>query len=1336
SYEDEFVELLNTGADIVPLAGWKLGDDDTLPTTWFTFPDSARLLPGQRLLLFGGGIPTSLPVPAYTDDGRIGNGLSNAGDTVVLLDARGDTVDWLAGIDWSTAQSQARSPSGTGPFQPHTSLTGGLPCSPGLAPGETSTASSDTAASSVDSSTTSTSGDSTAAPSDTTTVPPTAAADSTTAPPDTTTTPPSFPADSTGTTPADTTTVAPGDSAGTPPDSTATPVDSTAASPDSTTGPGQQPASYQVVIDEILADPPAGPAGDTNRDGTRTSYEDEFVELLNTGADIVPLAGWRLGDDDTLPTTWFVFPDSARLLPGQRLLLFGGGIPTSLPVPAYTDDGRISNGLSNAGDTVVLLDARGDTVDWVVGTDWSAAQSQARSPSGTGPFQSHTSLTGGLPCSPGLAPEEAGAATTTQDTVASSAGNTGTGTDTPTDTTATALGDGATASPDTAAKPSIEGTVPSSASPAAGVSGPRRGDLRLMITEILADPPAGPAGDANGDGVTDANQDEFVELLNLGPGADLSGCRLSDDDTRNADQFRFPPGTWLGPGEYLVLFGGGSPTGIPGRCFADDGRLGNGLTNSGDQLLLLGPDQGDTLLALVFTSPSSLDRALVRSESGIFEPHDQLPGIGSFSPGRPRSCYTSFLLDPLSLRLGQPAGELLLWGKVADRWERVPSARVEWRTRDPALVAFTRDLRVQPAAVGRTVVQAWAGGRMIAEAGVEVGPALPPPNAPPRIASVPDSNVWAGGWYRYQLRAIDPEKGSLAFHLVEGPEWLSVDRLAGLIQGRAPADGPATQEVRLAVSDSGGGTTCQEYRLQVLPCPVLRIGEILPDPPPGDAGDANGDGTRATYADEFVELWNDGLTPVEVDGWRLSDGDVGESSQFRFPAGTAIPPGQCTVVFGGGDDGIGGPLRFTDDGRLGDGLGNLTDELLLIDPDGPDTLARAAYVLGRSPRQSLVWERGDTLPALHRQWPVRAWFSPGARQAAIERLALWPSQVLMVTGQELSLRVTAHCTDGSAAILDTLPHWEIGDPGIVRVAGYGQVTALDSGRTGVVARIADLSTSPCSVRVRLPLASGLRFSPSWEASSAGSGRELLFTVQAEALESLSLRWQANGTVLETRQPQVKRSVPEAAPETLQVTVCRGRECVDRRWVIRPNLPPEVAPLCDTAAVVGTPFRALLNGIDADGDALLWMLDEGPPGMVLDPRSATLRWTAADTGSYPVRVRATDGYHETVLLAAIHVRAAAGSGEVEARVWPNPFNSSTTIDFAVSGDGPVPVSLAVYDATGRLTRVLLTGPFAPGRHQARWDGCDQAGHRVATGVYLFRLRRGEERVRSGKLVLLR
>jgi len=49
---------------------------------------------------------------------------------------------------------------------------------------------------------------------------------------------------------------------------------------------------------------------------------------------------------------------------------------------------------------------------------------------------------------------------------------------------------------------------------------------------VLADPAAGVEGDANGDGARHTYEDEFVEILNLGPTqVDLAGWRLGDDDT-------------------------------------------------------------------------------------------------------------------------------------------------------------------------------------------------------------------------------------------------------------------------------------------------------------------------------------------------------------------------------------------------------------------------------------------------------------------------------------------------------------------------------------------------------------------------------------------------------------------------------------------------------------------------------------------------------------------------------------------------------------------------------------------------------------------------------------
>ena len=70
-------------------------------------------------------------------------------------------------------------------------------------------------------------------------------------------------------------------------------------------------------------------------------------------------------------------------------------------------------------------------------------------------------------------------------------------------------------------------------------------------------------------------------------------------------------------------------------------------------------------------------------------------------------------------------------------------------------------------------------------------------------------------------------------------------------------------------------------------------------------------------------------------------------------------------------------------------------------------------------------------------------------------------------------------------------------------------------------------------------------------------------------------------------------------------------------------------------------------------------------------------------------------------------------------FPNPFNPSTTIRFALPMRASV--ELKVYDLLGREVRVLMSGDqFAPGIHSVTWDGRNSIGQAVATGVYFYRI----------------
>lgn len=85
-------------------------------------------------------------------------------------------------------------------------------------------------------------------------------------------------------------------------------------------------------------------------------------------------------------------------------------------------------------------------------------------------------------------------------------------------------------------------------------------------------------------------------------------------------------------------------------------------------------------------------------------------------------------------------------------------------------------------------------------------------------------------------------------------------------------------------------------------------------------------------------------------------------------------------------------------------------------------------------------------------------------------------------------------------------------------------------------------------------------------------------------------------------------------------------------------------------------------------------------------------------------------------------------------FPNPFNPSTVIPVEAPADSRI--SLIVYDMLGKKIRVLQQGPVSAGIHQFSWDGCDQRGVSMPSGVYVYTLQSASGLIRSGKMVLLR
>jgi hypothetical protein len=76
-------------------------------------------------------------------------------------------------------------------------------------------------------------------------------------------------------------------------------------------------------------------------------------------------------------------------------------------------------------------------------------------------------------------------------------------------------------------------------------------------------------------------------------------------------------------------------------------------------------------------------------------------------------------------------------------------------------------------------------------------------------------------------------------------------------------------------------------------------------------------------------------------------------------------------------------------------------------------------------------------------------------------------------------------------------------------------------------------------------------------------------------------------------------------------------------------------------------------------------------------------------------------------------------------FPNPFNPTTSIRYDL--DEPSTVTLRIFDAAGRVVRTLRNGVFeAAGPHEAVWNGRDDTGRAVSSGVYFYKLDTGSAR----------
>ncbi len=578
----EWVELYNPTSAAVSLSGWKLRDNNSTDV----IPDFT-LGPGEYLVIASSRSAFESSYPGFTGnlvslESAIGNGLSNSGDRVSLLNAAGQEVDAMSyGTDTSAfnpscptvpeGQSLARVPSDrdTDTREDWVAQAVPNPGGPGERPTPTPTATA--APTPTDTATATATLTLTPTPSATPTL--TATPTATLTPTLTVTTPASATPS-----PSVTPTVTPG------PTDTATMT----FTPGATATPSVTPSATalpRVLLSEVLYDAVQG--------GTDSNWE--WVEVYNADEMAVELSGWRIGDnggEDAIPA--FVLGPGEYLVIAATLAGFSENHP-DFAGHLVTLENPIGNGLANTGDVVQLIAPDGTVAD---------AMSYGNNTQGFDP-----------PC-PGVGPGQSLARVpserdtdTREDWLAQAVPNPGgpgeRPTPTPTATAAPTPTDTATPMPTATATATatstVTATVTASASPSPSVTptvtpGPTDTATvtltpsvtpsatalpRVLLSEVLYDAVQGG---------TDSNW-EWVEVYNAEEVAvELSGWRIGDNGGEDVI-----PAFVLGPGEYLVIaatlagFRENHPDFV-GHLVTLENPIGNGLANTGDVVRLMAPD--------------------------------------------------------------------------------------------------------------------------------------------------------------------------------------------------------------------------------------------------------------------------------------------------------------------------------------------------------------------------------------------------------------------------------------------------------------------------------------------------------------------------------------------------------------------------------------------------------------------------------------------------------------------------------------------------------------------------------------------------------------------------
>jgi hypothetical protein len=185
-----------------------------------------------------------------------------------------------------------------------------------------------------------------------------------------------------------------------------------------------------------------------------------------------------------------------------------------------------------------------------------------------------------------------------------------------------------------------------------------------------------------------------------------------------------------------------------------------------------------------------------------------------------------------------------------------------------------------------------------------------------------------------------------------------------------------------------------------------------------------------------------------------------------------------------------------------------------------------------------------------------------------------------------------------------------------------------------------------------------------------------------------------------------------------------------------NLNVEIEPGDELGVFAGDLCVGGMKYVDNLNDPLtIWcaLPEYGVAGVKEGDRLAVHFWKSGGTLLEIFEIEGDIEFKNDRLFSLIEIKSAGVSGMVELKSskvpkemglgqnYPNPFNPTTTIDFSLNKN--TKVSLKIYNINGELVRELVSDSYVAGAYRIEWDGRNDNGLWVASGIYIYRMKAG-------------